>query len=141
MSRGVLKRSLSPSEGARRRKRLVAPWAYRTRLVLYLLAALAVASVTWWLSDFRPRKSTGYIESLIPDSEEWQSRLTATRQQGGAPHTTMVIVFKGQKPHAYTRYYLDSVRRQTNVDLVIIHRGPHCGSFTELVAGAENIQV
>lgn len=60
---------------------------------------------------------------------------------GGIPLVTLVVVFKGMDMPPFTPYFLDSIRRQKAVELVIVQRGGGCSDLDKWTKVARNIRV
>jgi hypothetical protein len=104
----------------------------RLYAVLFLVLLL-----TWLHYSYRspnlPRPVTGY------------GALTSTSRGvplvGRIPLITLVVVFKGKDMLPFTPYFLDSIRRQKAVELVIVQRGGECSDLKKWTKVARNIRV
>jgi hypothetical protein len=60
---------------------------------------------------------------------------------GSLPLVTLIVVFNGKDFHRFTPYFLESVRRQKALELVIVQRGDECSDLKNWTKMARNIRV
>lgn len=80
-----------------------------------------------------------------PTERVWLNRVeTARSEQLGrndALHSTMIVIFSGTKFQTVAKYFFESMKRQKNVDLVMVQHGDHCIDLEPYSGGSPNIRV
>lgn len=80
-----------------------------------------------------------------PTERVWLNRVeTARMEQLGrndALHSTLVVIFSGTKFQTVAKYFFESIKRQKNVDLVMVQHGDTCIDLEPYSGGSPNIRV